>query len=100
MSRRTSKSQKRTGFINGRLIGRNPSTLTPEAYDLSECETYKTLAEAITDLTIRVQQTPAIAPYLQTLLCEMDADGSITNYTPVRSGAVVQSILSAQNTHE
>lgn len=81
-----------TRFINGRVIDGNPRTLTPEAYDLSECAMHVKLNDAITELSVRVHETPAIAPYLQTLLCEVDQDGSIINYTPVRSGAVVQAI--------
>lgn len=81
-----------TRFINGRAIDGNPRTLTPDAYDLSECPMHVKLTDAIKELSARVHETPAIAPYLQTLLCEVDQMGCIIHYTPVRSGAVVQAI--------
>jgi hypothetical protein len=103
MSRETPRRRPRktrTVFINGRFISADPRNHTVEAYDLSECDPHNTLIAAVLELRARVEQTPAIAPYLQTLLCETDADGSITHYTPVRSGAVVKAILSARKQHE
>ena len=76
-----------TKYLNGRAVGKG--------YETDDCPLYENIGDAVKELAIRTQQLPEIAPFLQTLICEIDDSGNITSYEPVRSGSVMQAMTDA-----